>query len=96
MTTRYFNPQYLGLNEQEKQKQIKLNYYNSKGKLKNAIKVRCKRFDFNEELFKACKTIEELNEKVKAEFTNKGYSELDIKRLFVIRKSTYNPRKPKS
>lgn len=95
MTTRYFNPAYFGMTEAEKQKQIKLNYYTSKGKLKTAIKVRCKRFDFNEELFKACKTIEELNEKVKTELANKGYSELDIKRLFVIRKSTYNPRKPK-
>ena len=95
MTTRYFNPAYIGMTEADKQRQIKLNYYNSKGKLKASIKVRCKRFGFNEELFKDCKTVEELNNVVKSELSNRGYSEVDIKRLFVIRKSTYEPRKPK-
>ena len=51
MTTHYFNPQYVGMTDAEKQKTIKLNYYNSKGKMKNAISVRCKRFGFDKELF---------------------------------------------
>ena len=89
----YKNPEYLNMSEEEKRKQIRLNYYNKTGKLQNAITTRCKRFDFDKSIFKDCKTIDELNEKVKEELTKKGYTDLDISRLFVIRKATYAPRK---
>ena len=93
MSSKYCNPAYLGMSEAEKQKNIKLNYYNSKGKMKACINVRCKRFGFDKSLFKDCKTTDELNIKVKEELTKQGYTELDISRLFVLRKSTYAPRK---
>ena len=93
MSNKYFNPIYVGMTETEKQKNIRLNYYNTKGKLKASIKARCNRFGFDKELFKDCKSVDELNDKVKNELAKQGYSSLDISRLFVVRKSTYTKRK---
>ena len=93
MSNRYFNPIYAGLSEIEKQKNIRLNYYNTKGKLKASIKARCKRFGFDKELFKDCRCVDELNDMVKKELSKQGYNSLDISRLFIVRKSTYAPRK---
>ena len=93
MSNKYFNPIYVGMTETEKQKNIRMNYYQTKGKLKASIKARCKRFGFDKELFKDCKSVDELNDKVKNELAKQGYSSLDISRLFIVRKSTYTQRK---
>jgi len=90
---KYMNPEYLNMSEEQKRKQIRLNYYNKTAKLKNAITTRCNRFGFDRDIFKDCKTIDELNDMVKHQLSLQGYNDLDISRLFVVRKSTYAPRK---
>ena len=87
------NPDYVNMNDAQKRKQIRLNYYNKTGKMNNAITTRCKRFGFEREIFNECKTIDDLNDVVNRQLKLKGYSDLDISRLFVVRKSTYEPRK---
>ena len=90
---KYINPEYVNMSEEQKRKQIRLNYYNKTGKLNNAIATRCKRFNFDKNIFNDCKTIDDLNDMVKHQLSLQGYSDLDISRLFVVRKSTYEPRK---
>lgn len=83
------NEAYVGLTDEAKRKAITRNYYDKKGKLIYAIKNRVSKYGMDKDLFKECKTIEEVNVKVGEYLLTKGFTEENVKRM-INRPTNYN------
>ena len=83
------NEAYVGLTDEAKRKAITRNYYDKKGKLIYAIKNRVSKYGMDKDLFKECKTIEEVNVKVGDYLLTKGFTEENVKRM-INRPTNYN------
>jgi len=87
------NPKYIGMNKEEKDKAIKLNYYkNGKGQMYYAKRTRIKRYDIPKERFDNCKSIDELNKVVFQVLKERNYSDKIIEQLtiHIMRKRKYD------
>ena len=91
------NPAYAGMSEAEKKRAIRKAYYHNKGKVYHGINIRVDRFDMTKEQFNGCKTIEDLNDKVRQHLEEQKYNEKVIKSLmaFCYRGIEYTPYKPR-
>jgi hypothetical protein len=77
------NPAYLDMNPKQKQQAITRNYYNNKGKLLFIKRKFCKKFNLDKDIFKECKTEDEVNKTIYNIFKEKN---MDDETIYTITK----------
>jgi len=66
------SPQEKYIHQRTLDKAVKKRYYASKGRILQAIKLRCKKFDLTKDYFKDCNSVEDVNNRVNEFLKEKG------------------------